>query len=233
VPPVVGRCLPDKAYRHALGPEVHVETYPGTKCVPGILSYWLTGSMNLRDARREGFFPAPGGDPWHEDPMLYDAERFEADARYRRNLANLNVVAFLMSNRDAHTAQFVLYRDPLHLFLVDNSRAFTVPGNPEMRSRQDLSELVVPSIPRDTAARVDALTRADLERLARMEEYERSDETLRRLAPGDPIGDARQRIRSKGARVQVGLNDADLAGVIERARRLQRALREGAIDTFD
>lgn len=231
VPPAASHCFPSAEYVRFFGGGGSVE---GMDCALGYLSYWLSGSIGLGEARRDGLLAAPGGDPWAADPALYDPARFVHQSRaYRRNVAHLNLIAFLIHNGDAHTAQFVVYRRPLHVFLVDNSVAFSAPERASMRGRQNFAELLVPAIPADTAARIAALGPEEVMRLMRLEEHVRAGVEWRRAAPGPLLGDGRVRVRREGDRVQVGLSPEDARGVLERLRTVQRAIRDGALGTVE
>ena len=232
VPPAASHCFPEAEYRRWFRSDD--DSVEDMECVLGYLSYWLTGSIGLTEARLAGLVPAPRGDAWSADAALYDPARFpHQSGAYRRNVAHLNVIAFLARNGDAHAAQFVSYRRPLHVFLVDSSVAFSAPQRASMRGRQDLSELVVRAIPADTAERVGELGRDEVMALMRIAEHRRADLGWERVAPGPLLADGRGRLRREGDRVQVGLSRDDARGVLERLRILQEALRSGAIGTFD
>lgn len=130
IPPSAVHCQPAESYGRRLGHER--DPVAGSRCVLGFLSLWLHGSVGMGEARREGTVPGEAGNP---DPELYDPQRFESDPRYRRNLAHLNVVAFLIAHGDAHAAQFMVYPDPVHVFLVDNSVAFGLDHRSAMDDR--------------------------------------------------------------------------------------------------
>lgn len=229
VPPTEAHCFDVAAYsvlRHA------VEPFPETQCVLGYLSYWLTDVVGLNELRRQGLIASaeerPQGDPW-----LYQRPRFNQDEAYRRNVANLNVIAFLVSHGDAHRGQFVGYRDPLHIFLVDSSVAFDMRHRGAMDDRQDLSKLIVPAIPVETASRVRALDRAALDRLAVLTTLVRDDAGLVLTDDESLFGDPGDRIRVEGRRVQIGLTTTEIDGVFERVRLLRERLRDGSLRVFD
>jgi len=219
VPPAVTRCL-------------ELPGEPPGECELGVLSYWLTGSTTLRDARRAGLLPMPDGGVWSGDPQLFQPTRFASDPAYRRAVAHLNLVAHLIDHGDAHTAQFVLYRDPLHFFLVDNSVAFGVHRNAEMDARQDLSRMIVPALPADTAARLRALRPAELRALAVVDTWQRTPTGLVRLDGHPPLGDPEARVRRADDLVQIGLRASELDALLARVAALQRALADGSLQTF-
>lgn len=229
VPPVSGHCFELEHYREQV--LEGAAPLPGTSCVLGFLSYWLREAIRLPDARREGLWPTPPEGPDHDDPQLFDEARFADDPAYRRNVAVVNLVAHLVNNRDAHSGQFVLYDEPWHVFLIDNSLAFRAPlPNPKTLFIQDLSQLVVPAIPEDVAARIRALERRELDALRVIEEYTLRDGRLVRVPPGAPFGD--EHVRREGERLQIGLSAADVDEVWRRIESTRRALAEGSLRTF-
>lgn len=229
VPPTEAHCFdvePYGALRHA------VEPFPETRCVLGFLSYWLSGVVGLGALRRDGLLPSadgrPAGDPW-----LFERRRFDQNETYRRNVANLNVIAYLVAHGDAHAGQFVGYREPLHIFLVDSSVAFEMGHRGAMDDRQDLSTLVVPAIPRDTAARLRALDRPALDRLAVLTTLAREGQSLVVVEDGPLFGDPDERLRVEGGRVQIGLTTEEIEGVQERVGVLRDRLRDGSLRIFE
>ena len=229
VPPAEVRCLPSSVIRAIDADDA--EPYSDTHCALSVLTYWLAGSIGLREAQRRGLLPDPPRDV-SGDPELFSRERFDRDPRYRRNLANLNVMLYLTANGDAHAGQFVLYPEPLHVFAVDHSVAFGLDHRSAMRGRQDLSTLLVPAIPASTAARIRALRKPHIERLAVLASFEERGTRLVRTDPGAPIGDRDASLRTVGPHVQVGLTSSEVAVVQRRLRELQRRLETGELGTF-
>lgn len=229
VPPVAGHCFELDHYRDAVLESA--TPLVGTRCVLGFLTYWLTSAITMPDARRAGLWPMPPDGPGDDDPQLFDPRRFAEDAVYRRNVAILNLVTHLVNNRDAHAGQFALYTAPWHAFLVDNSLAFRAIPNPRTMFIQDLSHIVVPSIPGDVAARLVALERDELDALRVIEEYELRDGLLRRVEPGAPFGgDAF--VRRSAERLQIGLPAIDVDELWTRIEALRRELDAGRLTTF-
>ena len=226
VPPAVMRCL--RPWRHPW-----MRAGARRRCVVGFLSLWLEGAAPLEEARADGALPPLPEGPAIADPRLYSTERFEADPEYRRAVANVNVLAYLVNNGDAHARQFVAYRRPLHLFLVDHSRAFGMPRTDEGAGRQDPSRLLVPAIPRPTARRLLALTRGDLEALRRTSGIVVDGSRSIPVRPLRSDRPRRDRIERHGPLVDVGLRDAELEALLGRVRRLQRDLRSGRLRVFD
>ena len=228
VPPAEVRCLPDAVMRRI---DEQAEPYSDTGCTLSVVTYWLTGTIGLREAQRRGLLPDPPGYV-SGDPELYAYERFRRDPVYRRNVANLNVMLYLTANGDAHAGQFVLYPAPLHVFAVDHSVAFGLDHRSAMRGRQDLSRLIVPAIPVSTAARIRALRKADIEELAVLASFEERGTELVRTERGSPIGEPEQRLRAVGPHVQIGLTSSEVDVVQRRVRELQRRLESGELRTF-
>lgn len=227
IPPATALCLPSDAYEEHLGHER--AAFPGTECVLGVVSFWLHGSIGMGEARREGIVPGEAG---RADPGLFDPERFESDRRYRRNIAQLNLIAFLVSHGDAHAAQFVIYPDPVHIFLVDNSVALGIDHRSAMEDRQDLHHLLVPSIPEENAARLRELTRDQVEALRVLVELRNVDEVLVPVEPGAPFGAPDERVRHEGDRVQIGLTAEQIELLWSRVRKVRGMLDEGSLQTF-
>ena len=227
IPPTEPHCLSKDEHQRYL--RVDRDPIEGTQCVLGYVSAWLTGAKSLRELRERGLVH---GAPEANDPMLYRAERFARDARYRRNVAHLNLIAHLIAHGDAHAGQFVGYPDPLHLFLVDNSVAFGLDHRGAMQGRQDFFRMVVPAIPEDTARRLSRIRDSELEGLSVLAEFRRGGQTLRRVPPGAPVGDLDERLRIEGDRVQLGLTPSEIGELRSRIIRLRAELRRGNLGTF-
>lgn len=228
IPPATPHCLPEASYEGRLG---HArDAFPGSRCVLGILSLWLHGSIDMGEARAEGVVPGQAGD---SDPKLFDPDRFDSDPIYRRNLAQLNLVAYLIDHGDAHAGQFMAYRVPVHLFLVDNSVAFGLDHRSSMAGRQDLAHLIVPSIPSDTAERLRALTRDRVDGLRVLAELRiDSSGQLVPTAPTEPFGEPDERVRQQGERVQLGLSVEQIDGVWSRLEHVRARLTNGSLGVF-
>lgn len=222
VPPTIARCFaPDLRWLDRVEGELG--------CALGILSYWLDDTVTLVEARRLGIVHTPPGGLWSADPRLVGASDRPS---YRRSVAHANLVAYLIGHGDAHTGQFVLQRDPLHLFLVDNSRALDTRPNREMASREDLAELVVDAIPADTARRIEALTSEDLEPLSRVVAFARRGSDLVPVEVARVVGEPDRRLRVTPEHVQIGLGPSELDAMERRLRHLQARLRAGSLATY-
>lgn len=224
VPPTRALCL-DRAALEELTHQT-LEPFEGSDCVLGYAAWWLHGAIGHRAAvSRE--LAEPRG-----DFTLYDRERFEREPAYRRNVAIVNLVTYLSRNVDAHLGQFVMYPDDGHWFVIDQSMTFDVLPNPRVAIRDNLSEMTVPSIPADIAARLVALTREELNSLAVLVEWEERDGRLVRVPQGD-LFQADERVRREGSRIQIGLEPDEIEGVWERVEILRARLDDETLQTFE
>jgi hypothetical protein len=229
VPPVASQCFELEHYRERVLESA--TPLAGTRCVLGFVTYWLSGSITMPEARRTGLWPMPPDGPDDDDPQLFDPQRFATDDVYRRNLAILNLVTHLVNNRDAHAGQFTLYTTPWHAFLIDNSLAFRAIPNPRTILIQDLSFILVPSIPESVATRLRTIERDELDALRVIEEYELRDGLLQRVEPGAPFeGDAF--VRRAADRLQLGLPEVDVEDLWTRIVALRGELDAGRLTTF-
>jgi hypothetical protein len=229
IPPVAATCLSYGDLVEATG-HAGWQTVVGTDCVLGFLSYWLLDAIGVTEARRRGLLGTHAGS--ERDPRLFEPERFATDPVYRRNVASLNVLLYLIDNGDLHAGQFVLYPDAKHWFVVDSSIAFESLPNPTLLFIQDLSELHVPRIPAQLVERIRSIERTELQVLRVLSEHVIEDGSL---IPVEPSGQAiagASRVRRHGDRVQIGLREAEITGVWSRIERLRRLLSRGAIGTF-
>lgn len=230
IPPVAATCVPRAELAEATGHE-QWETLRGTECVLGLVSYWLLDAIGLHEARRRGLLGTHGGS--ERDPRLFEPRRFATDPEYRRNIANLNVLMYLVHNGDLHAGQFVLYPQAQHWFVVDSSIAFESVDNPTLLFIQDLAELHVPAIPEKLAERIRSIDRAELDSLRVLSEHVIDDGRLVEVEPSaEPIHESGARVRRRGDRVQIGLRTSEIEGVWSRLERLRGLLSRGSLDTF-
>jgi hypothetical protein len=135
VPPTVLRCFGIELHDNRFGG--HDAPFEGTRCVLGTLSYWIE-NLTHKGVR--------------------DLDRFAHDLAYRRAVGNLNVLTFISDHRDTRDANFMITKDRERprVFAVDNGLAFSGLRNPLAWFRPDWHEIIVPSVPRDTIARLRA-----------------------------------------------------------------------------
>ena len=219
VPPATGHCFALEHYRARVEPKAQA-TFPGTRCVYGILSYWLEDAIGTRDAMKQGLLHA-----------LIDERLFERNETYRRSIASVNLLAYLISHGDSHKQQFVFTGGrQLYANIVDNSIAFSDYRNPLVTGRDDLSVLHVPAVPREA---VERLRHADVRKLAVIEQY-RIDAggLLMRMRPTPSNGDTERGVRWHEHELQVGLTRSELAEVQRRIDVLTTRAGAGELKLF-
>ena len=207
VPPTVGRCIPVEQYDREVSERHRRPTFPGAGgCVFGVLSYWLEDVEEL------------GG---------FSRERFGRDRRYRERVVALNVFAYVIDHRDARKSNFLVAKDENdpRMFAIDNGLAFSGLRNPAMYFVHNWSELRVPALSRSLVERLRRVTRADLDRLAVVSQFELRDGQLVPVTPTAPLVPA-DGVRVRGDTVQLGLTTEEIDGVERRLRQLL-----GKVDT--
>lgn len=212
VPPTVVVCVPVEQHSAEIADEP--ATFPGTRCVLGLLAYWLE-NVTPDKAR--------------------DLDRFEHDAAYRESLADLNLVTHLIDQRDSREANFLRSTDPERprVFSVDNGLAFGGFKNPfaVMGFIHDWAQIQVSALPRSQVERLRRITRADLDRLAVVAQFENREGLLVRVPAGEP--EARDEgVRVVGSTVQLGLTREEIDGVEERLRQLLERVERAEIELF-
>lgn len=212
IPPTVVFCIP--VARHSAEIAERPRTFPRTKCVFGLAAYWLQ-NVTSKEAR--------------------DLSRFRRDEAYRASLAKLNLVTHLMDQRDCRAANFLRSTDPdrPRVFTVDNGLAFGGFKNPftVMRFIPDWSKIQVPALPRSHVDRLRRITRADLDRLAVVSQFENREGLLVRVPAGEPEAHD-EGVRVVGTTLQLGLTRQEIDGVEERLRRLLERVDRDEIELF-
>jgi len=212
IPPTAAFCMPVARHRAEIADEP--PTFPGGDCVLGLAAYWLE-NVTSKGAR--------------------DLARFERDPAYRVSLAGLNLVTYLIDQRDSREANFLVSTDPERprVFSIDNGLAFGGFKNPftVMGFIADWSQIQVPALQRRQIERLRGLTRSDLERLAVVAQFERRDGMLLRAAPGAPVApDAG--VRVSDSTVQLGLTRDEIDALEQRLRSLLERVDRGEIELF-
>ncbi len=209
VPPTVIRAFPLDWYR-TLESGART-TFRDTESVIVALQYWL--------------FNVTADDFWDED-------RFEADTLYARHFANFNLLTHLIHHGDENAGNFLISTadENPRVFSVDNGVAFS---SRESDRGYHWRRLRVDRLPAATVARLAALTEDDLtRRLATLVEFRvREDGTLERVEPGPPIH-ARQGIRKRDDRIQLGLTNREIDAVWRRIEGIVRDLEDGDLGIF-
>jgi hypothetical protein len=212
VPVTMGRCVPVERHARVIG--LAEATFPGTDCVYGAFAYWV------QDVTPEG---------------ARDFERAERDPAYREALARLNLFTYVISHRDGRDANFLVSKDPARprVLSIDNDLAFRGFKNPFTYGpfMRDWSKIQVDALPRGNVERLRQVTRADLDRMLVVEQYEVVDGLLVGVPPGPPLSD-RGGVQFDGRIVQIGLDRAEVDGIDRRIRKLLERVDAGEIDTF-
>jgi hypothetical protein len=212
IPPTVVLCIPVAQHDAEIADEP--PTFPGTDCVLGVAAYWLE----------------------HVTPdKARDLDRFERDDAYRASLARLNLVTYLIDQRDSREANFLCSTDPERprVFSVDNGLAFGGFKNPfaVMGFIPDWAQIQVSALPSSQVERLRRITRADLDRLAVVAQFENRGGLLLRVPAGEPE-DREEGVRVVGTTVQLGLTRQEIDGVEERLRQLLERVDRGEIQLF-
>ena len=220
VPPTAGHCFELLHYRATVQANADA-TMRGTRCVYGVLSYWLEDARSTDVANDEGILES--------EDNAFDEHLFNTSASYRQSAANVNILTYLIDHGDSHKRQFVLRGGPRTpwLYEVDNSVAFGTHTNPEVE--QDWSQILVPALPR---ASIERLKRADPDDLAVIEQYENVAGLLRvtrRTAPG-PEREAS--LRWHHGQLQVGLTRSEIRGVAARRTALLTSVGRQILRTY-
>lgn len=211
-PPTAPHCFPLAAYHAAVDRKARA-TFPRTRCVYGILSYWLEDVESLADARKEGWFHGQNG-------HALDRALFARHAGYRDSIATVNLFTHVIAHADSHARNFVVTRERADPFVysVDNSLSLGLAKNPKLPDESDWSRLRVPSLPR---ARIDRLRaiRASVDRLRAVAELERRGDELVVVEPSidRPPFDGMDWV---GDRLRVGLTASEIDGVRRRVARV-------------
>ena len=214
VPPTVGRCISVEQYFSEVSTRRRRPTFDGAGgCVFGVLSYWLQNVKEL-----EGF----------------SRERFETDSAYRQRVVTLNVFAYLIDHRDARRSNFLIAKDPRdpRMFAIDNGLAFSGLRNPVMYFVHNWSELLVPALSRSLLERLRRITRADLDRLAVVSQFEVRNGQLVPVAHSAPLlPDSGVRIHDDT--IQLGLTTNEIDGIERRLRQVLEKVDTRQVAVFE
>ena len=224
VPPTVSRCFDLPRYKKAVDGKA-TASFDGVSCVYGILSYWLENAVEIEDAEDEELLDS-------DDPL--DKELFAQSPTYRRSVADLNLVTYLIHHGDAHGKQFLATKEPgrPRLYSVDNSVAFESMKNPMMLLRGDWSTIHVPELPRAHVERLRTLTPDEWATLSVIEQFRRDGGQLVPIPVTGQAGPRDAGLRWVGDELQIGLTDVEIEGVKSRARDLGKRIAEGKLGLF-
>ena len=210
VPPIVGVCVPLEEHAETLGPVD--PTFPGTRCVFGVLAYWLENV---------------------QDEAARDLDRFDRDAAYRENLARLNLLTYLIDHRDPRDANFLIAKDPERprVFSIDNGLAFGGFQNPFTFVYGDWGDVRVPALARVDVERLRGAKHADFERLAVVAQFAIRDGMLVAVPPGPPLPED-EPVRVSEGIVQFGLTRKEIDAMESRTRKLLERVDSGEVELF-
>jgi hypothetical protein len=210
VPPTVGRCLEDAAVRDLL-PKVK-GAFEGAPCVFGVLQYWL---INVTDKN------------------VFDAARFESDPAYRRSVADMNLLTYLIDHRDTKQANFLISTDPKRprAFSVDNGMAFSGFRNPIAYFKEGWAKIIVPALPKKEIERLRKLTRHDLDTLLTVSQYSVTPHGLVEVPATAAISDE-EGVRREGDVIQIGLTRDEVDGIENRLKTLLGKVDRDEIKVF-
>jgi hypothetical protein len=211
VPPAAGHCFPLSFYRLTVDENAR-PTFSTVPCVYGILSYWLEDAQSLEDAQERGLLAS--------DERVFDPARFRNDDAYKRAVAHLNVLTYLIRHSDSHPDQFLVAgsRRDIRVYSIDNSVSFGPFKNPTVI--ENWSKVLVPAFPRETLARLEELSVTGIDGLATLEQYAIEHG---QLVPDSPIVNVtprRKAVRWLGQKLQVGLTRSEINGLRTRLRDL-------------
>lgn len=209
VPPTVARMVDVDHYQRITTTEGE-PTFSDARSILLVLQYWTL------DVTSKGVF---------------DQKRAEQDTAYARHLGDLNVLTYLIRQRDANAGNILISSDSLRprLFSVDNGVAFDSPAS---NRGTEWSTLRVKRLGQATAARLQRIRSEDLvAALAVIAQFERRDG---RYVPVDRTVnlDPNRGVRRKGDVLQLGLTAAEVDGVRQRLEWLVGRLKSGRLTTF-
>jgi hypothetical protein len=210
VPTAIGRCVRLDAYRE-LDPDAK-PTLPGTACVFGVLSLWLENVEVPEE--------------------LFDASRFRREPAYARHLANFNLLAYVIDDRDTRPSNVLTSKDASNrrVFSVDNGISF----GPDFYNFlvNHWSEIRVPALPRDSIERLRQVTAERARALTVVAQFQLDAQgMLRPVRAGAPIAPDRG-VAFEAGTLQLGLTQQEIGHVLERVRSLLREVDERRIPLF-
>lgn len=224
VPPAASRCLPLSPYRRVVDPTAK-PSFQGGRCVLGFLSYWLEDARDLDAAEDEDMI---------EDDTPLDPETARRSVTFRQSVADVNLLAHLISHGDSHPDQFVVTgtREAPAVHLVDNTIAFSRYRNPGLGEEWDWSRLQVPAVRKATTDRMAKLTPADLDRLLVFEQHALRGGLLVAEAPAAAPDTSPGGIAWVGDRLQIGLTRREVELLRDRILRVLAGVASGHVRTF-
>jgi hypothetical protein len=210
VPTTAARCIALDDYRRL---DSSAEpTLPGTRCVFGVQALWLS-NVEVPES-------------------LYDEARFRDDPRYARHLANFNLFAYLIEDRDTRKSNVLTSTDPRNrrVFSVDNGISFD--GRLYNLFENEWHEIRVPALPRSSIERLRAVPRERVEQLATLVQFRLDEDGLLRPEPPGPPLDPGRGSRYRDGVLQLGLTRSEIESTWVRLQELLRLVDEQRIPLF-
>lgn len=218
VPPTVARCFNVGSMREMVArADQDREIYPTFEDWPpvtlSVLQYWL----------------------WNVDvpekKQILDEDRMKEDEVFERNVANFNILTYLIRHRDGHDANFVMSTDPEspRVFSIDNGVAFESDDS----DRGDYWRRIrVDRLPARAIERLRQTTLADVQdRLGTMAEFTTSTDGVVQVEPTASL-DPDVGVRKRGAVVQIGLTEFEIERVFDRIQDLIKDVDDGDYELF-
>jgi hypothetical protein len=209
VPPTVMRAF-DLSWIHALEPDVD-PTFDDTESALVVLQYWL--------------FNIAGDQVW-------DADKFDSDTLYARNLANFNIFTYLVRHNDQNEGNYLIsgIEPGPRVFSVDNGIAFDANVSDQgARWRR----IRVDRLPEATIQRLRSLTREDVRaRLETVAQFRIEPDGTLTTEPVGPATDPRRGIRRTDELIQFGLSNREIDALWRRIERLVKRADDGDFELF-
>ncbi len=210
VPTAAVRCVSPE---QITAPPIPAATMAGSRCTLVTLALWL----------RRVRSPTP----------LYQPRRFETDAGYAFHLANFNVLATLIDNRDSRGSNVLVSNrePPVRIYSIDNGMSF----DPWFWKFNALrwNEIIVPALPRTTVERLRAVSELDYDELLVLAQMLLGDDGVYRpIEPTGPPLDPDRGVRKDGRLLQLGLTREEIREVRERVQSIVAQVDRGEIGTF-
>jgi hypothetical protein len=162
---------------------------------------------------------------------VFDTKRAERDSVYARHLGDLNILTYLIRQRDANKGNILVSIDSTNprLFAVDNGVAFeSAPSN----RGTEWQHMRVKRVSAATAARLRAISDTTLTRaLGVIAQFERRGDEYVAAEPGANL-DPQRGVRRNATILQFGLTRSEIDGVRDRLRDLIERIDRGKIRTF-
>jgi hypothetical protein len=213
VPTVGARCIPLDEWKKR---NKHKPTrVAGTECALLSYAFWIH-DVTLPD-------------------RLYDEQRFLTDARYAYNLANFNILTYLVNHHDTRTGNVLVSKidDDRRVFAIDNGTTFgTFFFNWFYPPTFQWRNIKVPALPRNAVNRLRKLEEDDLESLEVILQLEADQDGILRIEkPADAFDDD-EGADVRGTTVQLGLTEDEIEDVWERIEDLLEDIDDGKIGVF-